>query len=277
MQGGKGNAAASLPAPLSASAPAEPAEPAKPITAPPAEPDEPAQQPTQATVRRMPPCFRKVKREPLNLPKPDRLHHLPAVDEAVRQDVEARRIILTPAQKAAQARKAAKPAPSAQPIAEQTAPSEPEPPQPQPQPQPALALAPAPAASVAAAAVAKPAKSRSKRATRLPDDWYLPRSWGEWAMQQGMTAEAIRLEAEKFADYWHSKAGQGATKLDWQATWRNWIRRASEQGRANAARPRRSTAADYLRVLEEIHARNRPYLENDEEENDDEENRRQMA
>jgi hypothetical protein len=29
---------------------------------------------------------------------------------------------------------------------------------------------------------------------------------------------------EQFRDYWSAKAGSGATKLDWQATWRNWVR-----------------------------------------------------
>ena len=130
-----------------------------------------------------------------------------------------------------------------------------------PQPQPALALVTAPSASVPAA-VGKPAKS--KRACRLPDDWRLPMAWGQWAVGLGVPEETVRREAEKFADYRHAKAGVNATKLDWQATWRNWIRRACEQGsggtRAASSRPQRSTAEDYLRVVQEIHERNRPYL-----------------
>lgn len=31
--------------------------------------------------------------------------------------------------------------------------------------------------------------------------------------------------ADSFADYWRAKAGSGAVKLDWFATWRNWVRR----------------------------------------------------
>ena len=76
-----------------------------------------------------------------------------------------------------------------------------------------------------------PAPAKQKRASRLPDDWRLPRSWGEWAMQEmGMTADAVRWEADKFADYWHAKAGANACKVNWQATWRNWIRKNAEQG-----------------------------------------------
>lgn len=38
-------------------------------------------------------------------------------------------------------------------------------------------------------------------------------------------------EIEKFRDYWHARAGPGAVKIDWRATWRNWIRKAYENGR----------------------------------------------
>ena len=46
----------------------------------------------------------------------------------------------------------------------------------------------------------------------------------------GMTEEAVRWEADKFSDYWHSRAGRGATKMNWHATWRNWIRKNAESG-----------------------------------------------
>ena len=61
-----------------------------------------------------------------------------------------------------------------------------------------------------------------KRKTSLSDDWFLPKDWGNWALEQGLTESEIRTEAECFADYWRSK---GETRADWQATWRNWIRR----------------------------------------------------
>lgn len=66
------------------------------------------------------------------------------------------------------------------------------------------------------------------RATRLPSDWLLPMSWGQWAVAEfpHLTAEFIRQEAGKFRDYWCSKP-KDATKLDWEATWRNWIRKAA--------------------------------------------------
>jgi hypothetical protein len=57
----------------------------------------------------------------------------------------------------------------------------------------------------------------------------LPQEWGEWAEKLGMTESAINLEADKFKDWWLSKAGAGGAKMDWEATWRNWIRRHLEK------------------------------------------------
>lgn len=78
------------------------------------------------------------------------------------------------------------------------------------------------------------------RASRLPEDWVLPKAWGELALtmtQQfaseqcdwaggAWTPERVRFEADKFRDYWHGKSGKDATKADWFATWRNWVRNA---------------------------------------------------
>ncbi len=70
-------------------------------------------------------------------------------------------------------------------------------------------------------------KFRQKRGTRLPRDWRLPKSWSEWAMQDSRQAsEWVRIEAEKFRDYWIAQPGTKGTKLDWEATWRNWVRSA---------------------------------------------------
>jgi len=65
------------------------------------------------------------------------------------------------------------------------------------------------------------------RATRLPADWVLPKAWGEWAMQERpqWAAGDIRNIAEVFKDHWIAASGRGASKLDWLATWRNWVRR----------------------------------------------------
>lgn len=45
-------------------------------------------------------------------------------------------------------------------------------------------------------------------------------------MQQECPQVDLEMEHRKFTDYWLAKAGRDAVKLDWEATWRNWIRNA---------------------------------------------------
>lgn len=72
-------------------------------------------------------------------------------------------------------------------------------------------------------------KSKSaQKGSRLPSDWELPEEWGEWAETQGLSFDQVCTQEEAFRDFWHSKPGAGGVKLDWQATWRNWIRRSRE-------------------------------------------------
>lgn len=72
----------------------------------------------------------------------------------------------------------------------------------------------------------EPNGSSKKRGSRLPPDWQLPKAWGEWAVAEGMDEVSVRREADKFRDYWVGVPGAKGVKLDWQATWRNWVRKA---------------------------------------------------
>jgi biotin operon repressor len=59
-----------------------------------------------------------------------------------------------------------------------------------------------------------------KKRSKLAADWRLPKSWGEWALENySVNAQQVRDAAEHFRDHWHSK---GETKADWFATWRMW-------------------------------------------------------
>lgn len=86
-----------------------------------------------------------------------------------------------------------------------------------------------------------------KKAARLSPDWVLPTDWGEWAMCEGLSRDEVIGQAERFRDYWIAKAGKDAAKLDWQATWRNWIRNAKKRGHANGKQIS-SSAADKARL-----------------------------
>lgn len=70
------------------------------------------------------------------------------------------------------------------------------------------------------------ARTDESRGTRLPNDWHLPKPWGEWALAEfpHWTPDVVRLEAEKFADHWRAQSGKAGRKADWLATWRNWCR-----------------------------------------------------
>jgi hypothetical protein len=64
---------------------------------------------------------------------------------------------------------------------------------------------------------------KSTRGSRLSADFVLPTEWADWAKQERPDLD-LRSVGEQFRDYWSAKAGSGSTKLDWQATWRNWVR-----------------------------------------------------
>lgn len=74
-------------------------------------------------------------------------------------------------------------------------------------------------------------ESAPKRATRLPADW-MPSEATIATMKDECPGIHLQTEHRKFLDYWVAKSGKDATKLDWDATWRNWIRRAAENPRA---------------------------------------------
>jgi hypothetical protein len=78
-------------------------------------------------------------------------------------------------------------------------------------------------------------KPSSKKAIgeRLSVDWFLPMDWGEWALNEGLSKDQIRTQADTFKDYWIAQPGAKGRKTDWQATWRNWIRKSRERENGN--------------------------------------------
>ncbi len=91
-----------------------------------------------------------------------------------------------------------------------------------------------------------------KRATRLPENWVLPASWGEWAVKQGYSEAHIRLEADKFRDFWCSKSGKDATKVDWFATWRNWMRNSRNSTQRGHAPPEPTLADGFKQLSQQL-------------------------
>lgn len=72
-----------------------------------------------------------------------------------------------------------------------------------------------------------PASGR-KRGTRLPDDFAITDAMKTWFAEHCSGVDGPR-ETEKFRNYWRAKSGKDATKVDWPATWRNWMLTAAER------------------------------------------------
>lgn len=74
-----------------------------------------------------------------------------------------------------------------------------------------------------------PARKRaSPRGTRIPDDFAVTEAMVKWAREHAPHVDG-RFETDQFRDYWSARAGREAVKVDWVATWRNWMRRTEQR------------------------------------------------
>ena len=78
------------------------------------------------------------------------------------------------------------------------------------------------------------------RGARLPADWEPSEELKAYA-----TSKLVdwKLELEAFRDWWAAAPGQKGVKVDWDATWRTWVRRAKPTLSAAASRPIGAKAA----------------------------------
>ena len=99
----------------------------------------------------------------------------------------------------------------------------------------------------------KTPKGVQKKGSRLPPDWVLPEGWGRDAIEAGLPANRIDLEAAKMRDW--SLSSKAGVKLDWRATWRNWCREAASRPPPRGSPPLQMT--DFLgTVIEQQERRN---------------------
>lgn len=100
-------------------------------------------------------------------------------------------------------------------------------------------------------------RTTSTRGTRLPLDFSMPQEWIDWAIDEKMwSPEDASAEAEIFVDFWHSKSGAGAAKLDWQKTWRNWVRNSRRpKGEYRRQRGQMVSNRDHLIKTAELYER----------------------
>ena len=81
-----------------------------------------------------------------------------------------------------------------------------------------------------------------KRGARLQAEWKPSAEDANEAMKRLGGPIPAEQELLKFHDYWKAQPGQRGVKLDWDATWRNWIRNA--KGQPNGRRTVHDAARD---------------------------------
>ena len=72
---------------------------------------------------------------------------------------------------------------------------------------------------------------------RLASDSCLTKEWEDFCVEQRPELNPAKT-FDQFKDYWIAQAGQKGVKLDWFATWRNWVRstNAPKQNHADIVR-----------------------------------------
>lgn len=66
-------------------------------------------------------------------------------------------------------------------------------------------------------------RGTASRGSRIPDPFIVTADMRQWASQETPAID-VDHSTRMFVDHWRA-ATRNATKLDWPATWRNWLRR----------------------------------------------------
>ncbi len=80
-------------------------------------------------------------------------------------------------------------------------------------------------------------KKPKERGSRIDPGWRPDDEDRQFARSQGFTDAEIGRIAAGFVDYWVAKSGPNAVKLDWSATWRNWVRKEAERTNRKGVQP----------------------------------------
>ena len=72
-------------------------------------------------------------------------------------------------------------------------------------------------------------RTDAKKGSRIPNPFPVTPEMVEWARKEvpGLDHRAV---TDRFIDYWAAIPGSKGVKLDWIATWRNWMRREGDGG-----------------------------------------------
>jgi len=79
----------------------------------------------------------------------------------------------------------------------------------------------------------KPSVSKeNSKGSRMKEDFELPEEWITFAKTLSYTKAEAQAVFDRFKDYWLGVSGQKGTKVNWLATWRNWLRRDRDDGKS---------------------------------------------
>ena len=76
-------------------------------------------------------------------------------------------------------------------------------------------------------------RKKTQRGSRLPTDFLFPKEWADFCHQERPDLN-IQKTFDSFKDYW--VAAPKGTKLDWAATWRNWVRGQKAENRTGLSK-----------------------------------------
>lgn len=100
--------------------------------------------------------------------------------------------------------------------------------------------------SVAPTDLSAPPVRDRKLGSRLPDPFVVTDDMKTWFRQNCPHVDA-RVEHARFLDHWRGKPGKDGRKVDWIATWRNWMRTAEQRSQPRQRGPdRHQEATDQL-------------------------------
>jgi len=89
------------------------------------------------------------------------------------------------------------------------------------------------------------------RGTRLSADWMPSNLLFDWAQGERSDLDVAR-QVEAFKDYWPAQPGQKGVKVDWDLTFKNWIRNARGVGIAKPSKDVRAlTLIEQGRAMDE--------------------------
>ncbi|WP_120338104.1 hypothetical protein [Cryobacterium soli] len=92
--------------------------------------------------------------------------------------------------------------------------------------------------------VKTPGAKAAPRGTLLPEPFMVTREMRDWAAVK-VPGIDVNEATEAFVDYWRGRAGAGARKADWPATWRNSLRAAYGRA-AGMGRPVKKPKAEQV-------------------------------